>query len=207
MKLFYEINSLTSNFLRHYLVLSQDYLFNYIIQSTPVNARRHSSLDANINFKFQHPQDNNDLLDSSILTRIHSAKKVQKSNKSILPSKVEKFSPPSKIIVTPNKSKISKKSTLSNLSPALFSPQKPILTSQEFNLNFAKSPLPLEKKNGSHSLARKLSEINIKTDPNFPFGRYFNKELERTKKKWKVKNEVMDEIFDSLLAVKNKSKQ
>lgn len=53
-------------------------------------------------------------------------------------------------------------------------------------------------------LTRRMSEINIQCNPALPFGKYFNRELKYMKKHLKVHNELLDEIYESILDTKSK---
>ena len=63
---------------------------------------------------------------------------------------------------------------------------------------------PRSKEGRSQKSSRRESEINIQCNPDLPFGRYFNRELSHMKKRLKLKNELIDEVFESILDTKYK---
>lgn len=72
--------------------------------------------------------------------------------------------------------------------------------------NLGSSPVHNQNSIVNQSISRKFSEPEIQNPSESQFGKYFNKELSRTKKKLKVSNLLMNGVFDELKGVNKKGK-
>jgi hypothetical protein len=58
--------------------------------------------------------------------------------------------------------------------------------------------------NSAPLLKRQISKCNIRANPHMPFGKFFNREMNYTKKIHRLSNGFMEDVFDQITMTRDK---
>ncbi|CAI2381507.1 unnamed protein product [Moneuplotes crassus] len=187
--------------------------------------QRHKSYNRVIPKKFQQIRDNNDLFESDIMTRVLTGNKPKGASRKSFTSPCRNpgipgisSETPLKLDFSPNLSKINEKMSSPEKPKSIRKNSSPVKEAKGAHESPSPSVMQIQKQHSTgvinHSYlsspvrspsvskhVRKISPVSIKYPLDTQFGRYFNRELTRTKKKLKTSNVMMEGVFDSLLEI------